>query len=250
MNLQPPQGLNRQRVKQILAEIEQGCKHERSIVSRIEALSHYFLGCAYTPNPMIGSADTAEVFTVSLDRFDCVTYIEICFALALASNVDDFVEWLRKIRYERGCVRWDRRNHYMTLWIRNNLREGIIKSVWPQTVPIVTRERLLNIVPRLAARRVRMRCLPKAAAARSGTYLQTGDLIFFASTRRHLDIFHCGIIMRKDENILMRHASRSKGVVVEQELTEFLETNRMAGIIVVRPQESAELNHRTRAAIN
>jgi hypothetical protein len=35
----------------------------------------------------------------------------------------------------------------------------------------------------------------------------------------------------------MRHASRSQGFVVEQELREFLKTNRMAGVIVVRPQE-------------
>ena len=36
--------------------------------------------------------------------------------------------------------------------------------------------------------------------------------------------------------VLMRHASRSQGGVVEQELTEFLKANRMAGVIVVRPQ--------------
>jgi hypothetical protein len=34
----------------------------------------------------------------------------------------------------------------------------------------------------------------------------------------------------------MRHASRSQGSVVEQELSEFLKANRMAGVIVVRPQ--------------
>jgi len=34
----------------------------------------------------------------------------------------------------------------------------------------------------------------------------------------------------------MRHASRSQGMVVEQELSEFLKANRMAGVIVVRPQ--------------
>ena len=34
----------------------------------------------------------------------------------------------------------------------------------------------------------------------------------------------------------MRHASRSKGFVVEQELSEFLKSNRMAGVIVMRPR--------------
>jgi hypothetical protein len=33
----------------------------------------------------------------------------------------------------------------------------------------------------------------------------------------------------------MRHAAKSRGGVVEQDLGEFLKSNRMAGVIVVRP---------------
>ena len=106
------------------------------------------------------------MFTASLDGFDCVTYIETVVALALASNVDDFVEWLRKIRYEQGRIQWDRRNHYMSLWIRNNVREGILKPVSTPTVPTVSRERVLNVVPGLAPQRARIKCVPKAAVPR------------------------------------------------------------------------------------
>jgi hypothetical protein len=67
--------------------------------------------------------------------------------------------------------------------------------------------------------------------------LRTGDLIFFASTRTHLDVFHCGIIARNGDRVLVRHASRSRGAVVEQELNDFLKANRMAGVIIVRPKE-------------
>ena len=70
----------------------------------------------------------------------------------------------------------------------------------------------------------------------SSRHLQTGDLIFFVSTRKNLDTFHAGIIVRDGKKVLMRHASRSQGSVVEQELSEFLKANRMAGVIVVRPQ--------------
>jgi cell wall-associated NlpC family hydrolase len=66
--------------------------------------------------------------------------------------------------------------------------------------------------------------------------MQSGDLIFFASTRKHLDVFHAGIIVRDGERLMMRHASRSRGEVVEQELAEFLGANRMTGVIVVRAQ--------------
>jgi hypothetical protein len=176
------------------------------------------------------------VFTAALDGFDCVTYIETILALARASNVDDFVEWLRKIRYDRGRIRWERRNHYMTLWIRNNVREGIIRPVSMAAVPIVSRKRVLNVVPGLAAERTHLKCVPKPAVGRLAAHLQSGDLMFFVSTRKNLDVFHAGIIVRDGKSLLMRHASRSRGLVVEQQLSEFLKANRMAGVIVVRPQ--------------
>jgi cell wall-associated NlpC family hydrolase len=227
-----PRGLNRRRVEQLLSKT----KEHHSAGSRIDVLSHHFLGHPYKPNPLIGSAGTAEVFTASLDGFDCVTYIETILALARASNVDDFTEWLRKIRYEQGRIQWERRNHYMTLWIRNNVRKGIIRPVSMPSVPIVGRERVLNVVPGLAARRTGVKCVPRAAVPRLAAYLQSGDLIFFVSTRKNLDVFHAGIIVRDGRRVRMRHASRNQGSVVEQELSEFLKANRMVGVIVVRSQ--------------
>jgi N-acetylmuramoyl-L-alanine amidase-like protein len=227
-----PRGLVRRCVEQLLS----GTKHDRSAGSRIGVLSRHFLGHPYKPNPLIGSADTAEVFTAALDGFDCVTYIETILALACASSVDDFIEWLRKIRYKQGDIEWERRNHYMTVWIRNNVREGIIRPISMPTVPLLSRERVLNVVPGLAAQRTRVKCVPKAAVPRLERYLQSGDLIFFASTRKNLDMFHAGIIVRDRKSLLMRHASRSQGVVVEEELSGFLKANRMAGVIVTRPQ--------------
>jgi cell wall-associated NlpC family hydrolase len=228
-----PRGFSRRRVDHLLSET----KCDRSIASRIDLLSRRFLGHPYQPNPLIGSADTAEVFTASLDGFDCVTYIETVVALARASNIDNFVEWLRKIRYERGRIQWERRNHYMMLWIKNNVREGIVKPVSMPDVPTVNRDRILNMIAGLKPQRTRVKCVPKSAASRLEPHLQSGDLIFFASTRKHLDVFHAGIIMRDGKHVLMRHASRSNGRVVEQKLSEFLKSNRMAGVIVVRPIE-------------
>ena len=228
-----PQGLSRRRVEQVLAET----KYNHSVGSRIDILSRYFLGYPYQSNPLIGSADTAEMFTASFDGFDCVTYIETIVALARASNVDEFTEWLRKIRYEQGRIQWERRNHYMTLWIRNNVRQGIIRAVSMPAVPILSRERVLNVVPGLAAQQTCVKCVPKPAVPRMEPHLQSGDLMFFVSTHRNLDVFHAGIIVRDGKRVLMRHASRSGGSVVEQKLSEFLKANRMTGVIVARPRQ-------------
>lgn len=236
MNHHQPRGLCRRRVRELLSTTN--CNGSSG--SRVDVLSRQFLGIAYKSNPLVGSANTSEVFTASIDGFDCVTYIETILALALSSNVDDFVEWLRKIRYDQGCIRWDRRNHYMTSWIRNNVRQGIIRPVSMPDVPIHTRERVLNVVPGLAIRRVRIKCVPKRAMPRLRAHLQSGDLIFFVSTRKNLDVFHAGIVVCDSKGMLIRHASRSQHIVVEQELSEFLQTNRMAGVIVMRPQDPIE----------
>jgi hypothetical protein len=232
MKQPPPRGLSRRCVERLLL----ATKYERSVGGRIDALSRHFLGFPYQPNPLIGSADKAEVFSASLDGFDCVTYIETIVALARASNVDDFIGRLRKIRYERGRIQWARRNHYMTQWIRNNVREGIIGPVAIPAVPTVSRERVLNVVPGLPTKRTRVKCVPKPAIPQLAAYLRSGDLMFFVSTRRNLDVFHEGIIVRDGADMRMRHASRSRGGVVEQELGEFLKANRMAGVIAMRPR--------------
>jgi hypothetical protein len=227
-----PRRPSRRHFEQLLSKT----KEEHSTANRIDLLSRQFVGYRYKSNPLIGSVDSPEIFTISLDGFDCVTYIETVLALTLASTVDDFTEWVRKIRYDRGRIQWQRRNHYMAVWVHNNVRQKIIKPISLPTVPIVSRERFLNGISGLNAERITVKCVPKRTVPKIETHLQTGDLIFFVSTRKNLDVFHAGIIIRKGNIVIMRHASRSKGCVVEQELSEFLKMNRMAGVIVVRPR--------------
>jgi len=228
-----PQDFDTRRVERLL-EAANGATRAGS---RVDVISAKLLGKPYQSNPLIGSADTPEVFTVSTDGFDCVTYIETVFALSRSRDAVRFVDVLRRVRYAAGKVEWGFRNHYMTEWIRNNVRAGWIRRT-PALPADVEKDRLLTIVPGLPHRRVKFRCIPKSALLRNADKIETGDLIFFASTRSHLDVFHCGILIRNGDRLLLRHASRSKGSVVEQPLAEFLKQNRMAGAIVVRPTES------------
>lgn len=227
-----PRDLSRRRVQQLLAET----KAVESAGARMEEISRKFLRCPYSANLLVGSAETPEAFTVSLDEFDCVTYVETVLALSQAAKVDEFVDLMRRIRYEGGRIQWNRRNHYMSVWVRNNLRAGLVRKI-SAPVPHVSKNRLLDMVPGMSAFRMRFACIPKRRLSGLSSRLKTGDLIFFASTRPRHDVFHCGILIWNAERLLVRHASRSQGGVVEQELSEFLKKNRMAGVIVVRPLE-------------
>ena len=113
---------------------------------------------------------------------------------------------------------------------------GAVRRLSTGIRPVV-KERILDVVSGLPPIRTRFECVPKSDIRRLGARLETGDLIFFASTRKHLDIFHCGILVRDSDRLKMRHASRSRNGVVEQDLDDFLKANRMAGVIVVRPTE-------------
>ncbi len=230
-----PRGLSRRRIEKILSRT----KTQSSAGARMEVFSRLFLAHPYKSNPLVGSVERPEIFTASLNDFDCVTYIETVLALTQASSAPGFIDTLRRIRYEAGKIEWERRNHYMTGWIRSNTGEGIVRRVFPRGISTIRKDRTLNVVPGLRPKRTQFECVPKSHFREFKPYLKTGDLIFFASTRRHLDVYHCGVIVRSGDRVLLRHASRSRAAVVEQELSEFLKANRMAGVIVVRPAETA-----------
>ncbi len=204
------------------------------MAGRVEAFSKLLLGRPYRAEPLGGSPDGSELFTASLAGFDCVTYVETVLALSLAATPEEFTLWLRRIRYEDGRVEWARRNHYMTGWVRSNARIGVVRPLSAAGLEN-RKERVLDVVPGLPPRRVGFSCVPKRELGKLARRLLTGDLIFFASTRPHLDVFHCGILVRDGDRLQLRHAARSRQGTVEEDLSGFLGENRMAGVLVVRP---------------
>jgi hypothetical protein len=204
---------------------------------RIERVSREWVGRPYRECPLGGAPGRPEVFTASIGAFDCVTFVECVLAVAVSDSVEGFVANLRAIRYRDGDVAWKARNHYMTGWIRENQRAGFVRNR-TRGPAVVRRERLLDVVPGAGARTVRVASIPKDVFRAFRDEVATGDLTFFASTRRHLDVFHCGILVRDGAGVRMRHAASSRGRVVDEELGRFLSANRMVGVILVRPEEA------------
>jgi hypothetical protein len=225
----PPQDLDPRRLATALAAIDRG----RPLPERLDAASGAFLGAPYLRNPLIGSAETPEVFTVSLRGFDCVTFAETALALAHARTPDEFVDRVRLLRYEDGAVEWRARNHFMTDWVKRNARRGLVREI--ELDGTVSRRRTLNTVPGLPPRPVQVHCVPKRKLYRERDRIQTGDLLLFASTRSNRDVFHLGLAIVRGDRVMLRHASRSRKRVLDQDLLEFLNGNGMSGVIVVRP---------------
>ena len=226
-------GPDLRRARSLLAKV----KPHRTVAARVEALSALLLGAPYEANGLVGSAETPELFVAPLDRFDCVTYVESVYALARAGDPAGFADELRKIRYEGGVVEWARRNHYMTDWLRRNGKAGV---VWPVAAEGlgVRKEKLLNVVPGLPAKKVSLYPVPKSKLRAYAPRLKNGDLLLFVSTKPGLDVFHRGLLVLSGGVLKLRHASRSAGRVVEEELSGFLRANAMAGLLASRPQET------------
>ncbi len=213
-------------------------KPHTSLPARVEAVSAALLGEPYVAHALVGSATEPEAFVTPLDGFDCVTYVESVLALARAGAPAGFVEELRALRYDGGRVEWKRRNHYMTVWVRRNARAGAVRAVAPGALGKRVEKRL-SAVPGLPSSRARFAVVPKARLRAFLPRLANGDVLLFASTKAGLDVFHCGFLVLAGGSLRLRHASRSAGRVVEEDLSRFLAANRMAGLVAARPLDPA-----------
>ena len=203
---------------------------------RIERVSGSLVGRPYVVGPLGGGPGRPEPLRVSAAGFDCVTFVETVLALAWARNRREFRRMLRRLRYRAGRIGWTTRNHYMTDWARENEAEGLVVNL-TRGKGTVARQRTLSVVAGLPARRTRFRCFPKRQVPRLKERLDSGDVVLFASTRRDLDVFHAGLLVRRRGELRLRHATRARGAVVDEPLSAFLAAQRTSGLIVLRPRE-------------
>lgn len=224
-----------QEAERLLAEL----RPERKVPARIDRVSSIFLGRPYTDHPLDTTSldnHARETLTVSFEGFDCVTYIETVLALALSETADGFLTNLREIRYEDGLVAWEKRNHYMVDWAKNNVERGVLIDL--NAAGPLEKRRTLSVVEGLPERAVVIRCFPKRHVI-GLPFLATGDLIMFVSTKKNLDVFHTGLIVRTGSESVLRHATRQQGEVVEEALSAFLSSQRMSGAMLFRPAKEA-----------
>lgn len=229
-NIETPSGLDPAEAGRILTCADA----ETDFGERIGRISEFFLGRPYVEGSLGGGPDLPEELRVSLEAFDCVTYIETVLALARTQTTDEFVDTVRRIRYKDGRIDWFHRNHYMVDWARNNEECGYVASV---TVGPATVEKTctLDVIAGLPAKTTTFRYFPKQSRAEVAELVETGDLIFFVSTSKTLDVFHTGLLVKHEGNLLLRHATRTADAVIEQNLSEFMSNNKMAGFILLEP---------------
>ena len=213
-----------------------------------------------------GGNPDSEPLALSLTRFDCVTLVESCLAVARGSVIPGDPTWERfgllveEMRYRGGKREgYASRLHYFSEWISDGVTRGLVKdlseelggkvdnrplrfmsehrSSYPALADdstfeqIKTMERSLDSAPR---RPIPVATIPKILDA-----IQSGDILAFATSIEGLDVTHAAFAYRDRQNVLrVLHAPLSGGVVevTQRTLPEYVGAIRKAtGILVARP---------------
>ena len=209
----------------------------------------------------------AEPLTLSLTRFDCVTLVEACLAVARASQGaapatwDAFGREVERMRYRDGVRRgYASRLHYFSEWIQDGERRGLVKDLGEKLGGVEDRRPLRFMTshresyPALAddtafgeigeiERRLDDRPRYVIATDRIGEVadrIESGDVLAFATGIPGLDVTHAAFAYRDEAKTLrVLHAPLSGGVVevTAKTLPEYVAAiRRSTGILVARPK--------------
>jgi hypothetical protein len=207
-----------------------------------------------------------EPLTLSLSRFDCLTLVESCLAVArLVERKGDpawevFSREVQRMRY-RGGVRRDyaSRLHYFSEWISDGEKRGLCRNMGADlggvddvrplrfmtehraSYPALTNDRvfgeILAMERRLDGRPRRVITTERIATV--ADRIDTGDVLGFATAIPGLDVTHTAFAHRGRDGVLrVLHAPLSGGSVeiTRSTLPEYVAAIRHAtGILVARP---------------
>lgn len=213
-----------------------------------------------------GDPSRKEPLTLSLTRFDCVSLVESCLAVARAADDGVPARWNRfaremeRMRYrggERGS--YSTRLHYFSEWITDGAKRGLLRELGEElggvqdarllrfmtehraSYPALAHdgvfrevgemERGLDALPRWM--------IPTARIPDASDRIESGDVLAFATAIPGLDVTHAAFAYRDSLGVLrVLHAPLSGGAVEISALPlpgYVAAIKRSTGILVARP---------------
>ncbi len=240
--------------------------HNQHFANPGEAIEWYgmrFLDVPYVAHTLEGDP---EMLTVNIDELDCTTFVETVLALTLTTEENrqswrDFLYNLEKVRYRDGRIDgYPSRLHYNSDWAVDNTHRGNFTEVtnrFPFCNYVV---KTLDFMSSNASRYSALADSANLAGIRnmevkfrSHRYpyiktvdldkkptkaaFHTGDIIAFTTNLPNLDTTHMGIVVMREGEPYVLHASMSAGkvLVTDKPLAAFVKRNRsMTGVRVFR----------------
>jgi hypothetical protein len=202
-----------------------------------------FVGAKYVNSPLGEGEGKDPDPRFRTDAFDCLTFVETAMALTLSPDAPQAT--LDKIRYERDTVSYGERNHVMEAqWLPRNIAKGYLKDVTKQyggdAVVHVTKVlgdeqwnakegKGLGLEKEHQARgEFGIDLIPTSVAAEKLKAAPDGTVVVVVRADRPrlvTRISHVGFLLHKKNGVFMRHASRTFGKIVDEDVTQYLGRN-------------------------
>ncbi len=211
---------------------------------RVAAISAGFLGTPYRAATLGGGAGLPEPLVMTLDAVDCFTLLDYVEALRRCRDPGEFRDQLVAVRYRGGVIAWEHRRHFFTDWLAApaarivDVTEAIGGG---QTRRVDKRLNLRDdgtlYLPGVAIQERTIRYLPPAALDPEVLgRLRPGDYLGIYAPEPGLDVSHVGIVVRRDGQLFLRHASsrRAAAQVVDSDLRAYLAGT--PGVVILRPR--------------
>jgi len=178
---------------------------------------------------------------MDLSRVDCVTFVEQTIALAAADSYKSAFDLLQKIRYKKGEIAFEKRNHFMIAdWIANNSFCRDVSGNLGVSTELVTRKmgrkhfyeakKLPDLARDATEETLTLAYVPVSAVAEAEKRLPSPALVLFIGKVDWLFTLHCGIYVRSvDGQGLLYNASSKAGKVVADSLSSCFASGRYLG---------------------
>ena len=212
--------------------------------ARIDFISGRFLGVPYGESTLIGSPGVPEVFVIDLQAVDCFTYLDYVESMRLSRTFSEFRRHLKRMRYRSGTVAYTARRHFFTDWTASTRVRDVTGAIGGKNAVVAAKT--INrkdgggsILPGISPVGRKIVFIP--ADKLDGPMLhglRTGDYIGIYAPAEGLDVSHVGICIRRENGILLRHASSTAQKVIDQDFQPYIEGK--PGIVVLRPQATSE----------
>ncbi len=236
--------------------------YQRPIGTIMQAIAEQLLDTPYQEKLLDESS--TETLTLSLQKFDCVLFIESVLAMTRGIAKQDYststyVQNIREQRYVNGEMKgYCSRLHYFSEWLAENQKRNIVKSLTSELdgIPINKTLNFMSVhwqaYPQLAHSEANRQCIsemestlntaniryiPTDQIQSKYAALKSGDVIAIATKIPGLDVTHTGLIYRSSNgDIGLIHSAPVRGVMISPNLQHYVERVEDAiGILVARP---------------
>lgn len=231
-----------------------------SLEQRLDYFSNQFLGLPYCAGALgegpDGQYDQNPLYR--FDAFDCLTYVNTVLALSLANESLDYEQLMLRLNYYDAEPCYLKRYHFMSVdWNLMNQQAGFIKDI-TTTICNPSGDRLYKTATAFIDKPqwFKHQGIPKAIAEQFTPQQAQIDFLpldlsydkqipnasIIEIVRSNWDlrdkigtellVSHLGFVFRRDQQLLLRHASSLQKQVVEVPLRDYLEQQRAVASIV------------------